>query len=1394
MFWFQCNEVVQLIQPCLEKQKCNIQVAFYEILNGLWVRNGLQIKGQAMTYIQCNFCNSMVDADLYLLQICSTRIPAENFLKTVIEKFHIKEWMSSASFQGPQNVYLFGEHDTPMLESFLTFLATLISVRTNLGLSETALNRLEMVTLLCMGDKTHSQLMELMPERCGTSQSRDFEALLAEVADYRAPALEASGNMQQGMYVPKAKVWEHRYDPIHVLLRAVHRRDFQTSMDRYTEYLRHANKLKPGVSPWPPFRTPENVAEAYEDPRQILKSRVFHAAVLVILYQANRGQVSEHVMALVIFLLEQAVLISEQDENKDTKICSTEPKTQAQINDIDLANWFAADSLFDNIKTVINRVALSSEPDFSPHIEAYTDSDLEWDGSEDAEDFSSSPPDDDAPGASVGSSAGADRGSGTVSLVSKTTALRRFDMLMLQPANRSSGAGSSSGGSQGQSRDHPQTGSSTTTTVAERSPREMDVWVEVEVTRPALPPATGSTNEDATPSPTVESPMDVEGVVAVIGDDNNYDVTTPTEARALPASGQLPALLGNMLGRSYWDPSNHTTDLVPSTSQSHRKAYPLRRRHVGSSNPPSVKVNESIISLLLKLHSHLSGVPDSFNLDEEQESVSPPSEEAPIGDGPYYIARLLRRIATADSSCKQSIQETRMKLWPTLEEREEAKKQRESKEREERRRRAKERQQKLMAEFANKQKEFMQKAMETDENFEDMEEEVLVSKQEYDCVICNQSSPSTEDNPMGLVVLIQATSVIGHRRRYGQPERAVLPTCEEERDQLRRDDTLAAEFDRRVDELDRHFDPQSWFSSVNLGWDGGVHVQTCGHHIHLDCLNSYLTSLRSQQRHLNLSPEKGEYLCPLCRQLANSVLPLSSQLGEKAQMVRSRPNEMMSKILEELGDFLRENQEKPNPSNMSEAIGKVMEDMSSCIKIKNRFKLKSEKPLPQTLFLFVTSIARTNLEVELIQRGGSLVTPASEPPNPLLPKRDCIVPLLHVLAVHTRIARALTMWPSWMTFQQLCGLPAKVPITSLAPIEREVPLLLCDPIALLLEFILLLPLHLDQTYFTTMVQMVYNLLYYQVVAQVSCGLTGAERTRAAASATSGQVSNLSDALGLINECLGQTELYMEDDSSSCSGKPQVNILALEQQVQKLCLPFLRIAALLKYHLYQLPLPEIRNHQSEFVRLVYYLELVTESMDWSLFNAAVALNWPSDTSMSVDSPRLWCNQFAAFVERSQIAARGLLVDQHIVWHPPRLLQLPREYEKIFTYYHERPCTQCHSVAAETSVCLLCGTVVCLKQNCCKQQNVCEAVAHAHECGAGTGVFLVVTSTYIIVVRGHRACLWGSLYLDDFEEEDRDLKRGKPLYLSKDRYQLLEQQWLAHRFDHTKKTWVPHRNAL
>lgn len=78
--------------------------------------------------------------------------------------------------------------------------------------------------------------------------------------------------------------------------------------------------------------------------------------------------------------------------------------------------------------------------------------------------------------------------------------------------------------------------------------------------------------------------------------------------------------------------------------------------------------------------------------------------------------------------------------------------------------------------------------------------------------------------------------------------------------------------------------------------------------------------------------------------------------------------------------------------------------------------------------------------------------------------------------------------------------------------------------------------------------MVYNLLYYQVVAQVSCGLTGAERTSACEQATGTHIDSLSAALVLLNEVLGQTDLYVEDDGASTSHAPQVSMLSLEQQV------------------------------------------------------------------------------------------------------------------------------------------------------------------------------------------------------------------------------------------------------
>lgn len=76
--------------------------------------------------------------------------------------------------------------------------------------------------------------------------------------------------------------------------------------------VKQSGKLKNSAAPWPPFRHPAPVAFDYDDPRIVLRTRVFHAMILLILCKAVYGRsISEHVMALTIYLLEMAVITAE---------------------------------------------------------------------------------------------------------------------------------------------------------------------------------------------------------------------------------------------------------------------------------------------------------------------------------------------------------------------------------------------------------------------------------------------------------------------------------------------------------------------------------------------------------------------------------------------------------------------------------------------------------------------------------------------------------------------------------------------------------------------------------------------------------------------------------------------------------------------------------------------------------------------------------------------------------------------------------------------------------------------------------------------------------------------------------------------------------------------------
>ena len=478
----------------------------------------------------------------------------------------------------------------------------------------------------------------------------------------------------------------------------------------------------------------------------------------------------------------------------------------------------------------------------------------------------------------------------------------------------------------------------------------------------------------------------------------------------------------------------------PRALLSGREMVPLAGTDLTTINPPRpanptaitahssvVTINESIISLLLKLHSKLSGRPDSYlPLNERRAqpnllgTTSPEYIRSRIGDGCFFIEKVLDKICSLDSACEQCIKVTRTQLWPTEHQHEaEMDVRQEQEEAEARRRRARERQARMMREFAERQKRFMK--MNTMETSPEDGEEVEVEadraniRHEYDCVHCHQSQTSTEDKPMGLVVLLQATSVLGHKHRDSAG--LVLPTSNEEHTALAVEDSLAMEYEERFEELGRQFDPRSHLISVNTGWQGGVYVQSCGHHVHFACHQSYMTSLRgtgARPSSQTLAVSEGEYQCPMCRQLANSVLPIPPDM--EGQVVRSR-SQCAVVLGHEVTALLREPPLSPKMSQQSalmQAKSTFMENLTRTTYPQYR----PGSPHPNhAVILFVSSIARTNLELDLVTRGGALITATTgataSPQSSAAKPRSCFLPLLHVLAIHTKIMSLKPLVCDW---------------------------------------------------------------------------------------------------------------------------------------------------------------------------------------------------------------------------------------------------------------------------------------------------------------------------------------------------------------------------------------------
>ena len=121
----------------------------------------------------------------------------------------------------------------------------------------------------------------------------------------------------------------------------------------------------------------------------------------------------------------------------------------------------------------------------------------------------------------------------------------------------------------------------------------------------------------------------------------------------------------------------------------------------------------------------------------------------------------------------------------------------------------------------------------------------------------------------------------------------------------------------------------------------------------------------------------------------------------------------------------------------------------------------------------------------------------------------------------------------------------------------------------------------------------------------------------------------------------------------------VTLDQLELRVQASCLPYLRIAALLRHYVYGEQLPDIWEQDWEFTRLAQFLGMADMDMSGRV-PSAPCLGWLVPPAELVTS---WAGGMDAFSARSLLAARKLVLVNNI-WRQPQLLKLPKNYDAIF----------------------------------------------------------------------------------------------------------------------------------
>eukprot|EP00092_Neocalanus_flemingeri_P020804 GFUD01022541.1.p1 GENE.GFUD01022541.1~~GFUD01022541.1.p1 ORF type:complete len:1872 (+),score=427.20 GFUD01022541.1:98-5617(+) len=631
---------------------------------------------------------------------------------------------------------------------------------------------------------------------------------------------------------------------------------------------------------------------------------------------------------------------------------------------------------------------------------------------------------------------------------------------------------------------------------------------------------------------------------------------------------------------------------------------------------------------------------------------------------------------------------------------------------------------------------------------------------------------------------------------------------------------------------------------LHVSRDCGPHVSTCGHAMHATCYQKFFDSLVIKERdrtinlmtkNMNFDVSNGEFLCPICERLSNTVLPLIPSVTQLKKKQSSAPiseislNSFVSGLKSSVESWYLKEDAENGPALPRIALKTTLEEQSSLhgsefsqcfLSTKENDCFPFDESTTSMMNVFSVATFTTSLElnpfeedyrVPLVSLQAAAFTLSSiertlwNEDKPLFgslnPRdEDAIRYIIRFIAtfpssyskppgsVNMRDLlkkmknfyklKSLQSNAMFILSSMLCkSSPDKVDPLSLDAFGVLVSLTVSLPCLFNSE----MPPRLPSGQGTEIYCLKLCLLLHIIQVIYSFEANDYQKLMDIRSKTD---QNLTQEI--VHSIASRKKIKVEAS--------KVNLTKLYSKLEENVLPFLRCAGLLFQHFTDV-LPGkslVKDGGFSYGPLAKYLGLpptiqqlmespASSSIVQSLLGKEMA-NIEGNLLMpkfpmnfrKVTPPPVISSKTKPFYPVAKLT-------NNPSWKCG-LIPLPRDYTDLMNLAANFVC--CNSVTGESktpALCLVCGLMVCSQSHCCETVmsgfKCGGCTTHARECGADTGIFLRIRECIVVLhSKVTRGTFLPAPYLDEYGEADKGLKRGNPMYLDQEKYEELNRIWL------------------